>query len=78
MKKEVKSKSKIQNILSSSSLTDVEIFLRNGPFASDVGIVSLHPSKGTYWVAYIDANYFDSYGCAPPNKLSRFLKKRNG
>ena len=54
------------------------IFFRNGPFPSDVGIVSLNPSKGTYWDAYINSNFFDSYGCAPPNKLSRFIIKRNG
>ena len=26
----------------------VEILLRYGPFSSDIGIVNLHPSKGTH------------------------------
>ena len=45
---------KIQNILSSLSLNDVGIYLRDGPFKSDIGIVNLHPSKGTHWVCYIN------------------------
>ena len=69
---------KIQQVLSSLSLNDVWVFLREGPFGSDVGIVNLHPSEGTHWVCYINENYFDSYGCAPPKKLSKFIIKRNG
>ena len=42
-----------------------------------VGIVNLHPSKGTHWVCYINENYFDSYGCVCPKKLSKFIIKRN-
>ena len=56
----------------------VGIYLRDGVFESDIGIVNLHPSKGTHWVMYIDENYFDSYGCAPPKKLFKFIIKRNG
>ena len=59
-------------------LNDVEIYLRDGPFQTDIGIVNLHPSKGTHWVCYINENYFDSYGCVCPKKLSKFIKKRNG
>ena len=69
---------KIQQILSSLSLNDVGIYLRDGPFSSDIGIVNLHPSKGTHWVTYINENYFDSYGCVSPEKLSKFIIKRNG
>ena len=68
---------KIQQVLSSLSLDGVGIYLRGGPFKSDSGIVNLHPSKGTHWVCYINENYFDSYGCVSPKKLSRFIKKRN-
>ena len=68
---------KIQQIFSSLSLNDVGVYLRDGPFGSDVGIVNLHPSKGTHWVCYKNENYFDSYGCAPPKKLSKFIIKRN-
>ena len=69
---------KIQQVLSSLSLNDIGIYLRDGYFGSDVGIVNLHPSKGTHWVCYIYKNYFDSYGCSPPKKLSKFNIKRNG
>ena len=69
---------KIKQVLSSLSLNNVGIYLRDGPFESDIGIVNLHPSKGTHWVCYINENYFDSYGCSPPKKLSKFIIKRNG
>ena len=54
------SKIKIQQVLNSIGLNNVGIYLRDGPFLSDVGIVNLHPSKGTHWVCYINENYFDS------------------
>ena len=69
---------KIQQVLNSIGLNNVGIYLRDGPFESDIGIVSLHPAKGTHWVCYINENYFDSYGCSPPKKLSKFIIKRNG
>ena len=69
---------KIQQVLSSLGLSDVGISLRDGPFESDIGIVNLHPSRGTHWVCYINENYFDSYGCVCPKKLSKFIIKRNG
>ena len=78
LKNKATSNIKIQNILSSLSLNDVGIYLRDGPFSSDIGIVNLHPSKGTHWVTYINENYFDSYGCVSPKKLSKFIIKRNG
>ena len=59
-------------------LNDVWIYLRDGPFKSDIGIVNLHKSQVTHWVCYINENYFDSYGCAQPKKLSEFIIKRNG
>ena len=69
---------KIHQVISSLSLNNVGIYLRDGPFESDIGIVNLHPSKGTHWVCYINENYFDSYGCVCPKKLSKFIIKRNG
>ena len=45
---------KIYQILSSLGFNDVDIYLRDGPFSSDIGIVNLHPSRGTHWVAYIN------------------------
>ena len=77
LKNKATSNIKIQNILSSLSLNDVGIYLRDGPFSSDIGIVNLHLSKGSHWVCYINENYFDSYGCSPPKNLSKFIIKRN-
>ena len=54
------------------------IYLKDGPFSSDIGVVNLHPSKSTHWVVCINENYFDSYGCSPPEILSKFIIKRNG
>ena len=51
---------KIQKIISSLSLNDVGIYLGDCSIEADIGIVKLHPSKGTHWVAYINQNYFDS------------------
>ena len=48
----------------------------DGPFESDIGSVNSHPLKGTHWVANMNEIYFDSYGSGPPNKLSRFVRKR--
>ena len=56
----------------------VGIYMRGGPFSSDIGFVSLHPSKGTHWICYINEIYFDSYGCDCPKKRSKFIIKRNG
>ena len=72
------SNKKIQQVLSALGFSDVGIYLRDKVFLSDVGIVNMHPSRGTHWVLYVDENYFDSYGCPPPKKLSKFIIKRNG
>ena len=69
---------KIQQVLGSIGLHNVGIYLRDGPFKTDVGIVNLHPNRGTQWVLHFIENYFDSYGCVPPKKLSKFIIKRNG
>ena len=78
LKNKATSNIKIQQVLSSLSLHGVGIYLRDGPFKSDIGIVNLHPSKGTHWVCYINENYFDSYGVVCPKKLSKSIIKRNG
>ena len=54
------------------------MYLRDGPFESDIGIINLHPSKRTHWVLYINETYFDSYGVVSPKKSSRYIIKRNG
>ena len=54
-KKELKNRAtsniKILQVLSSLSLDDVGIFSKDGPFKSDIGILNLHPSKGSHWVS---------------------------
>ena len=69
---------KIQQVLNSIRLNNVGIYLRDGSFSSDIDVVNLHHFRGSHWVCYINENYFDSYGCAPPKKLSKFIIKRNG
>ena len=78
LKNKATSKIKIQQVLTSIGLDNVNIYLRDGPFSSDIGIVNSHPSKGTHWVCYRNENCFDSYGCVCPKKLSKFIIKRNG
>ena len=78
LKNKATSNIKIQKVLTSIGLNNVDICQRDGPFLSNIGIVNLHQSKGTHWVCYINENYFDSYGCAQPKKLSKLIIKRNG
>ena len=78
LKNKATSNIKIQKVLDSIGLNNVNIYLRDGPFSSDTGIVNLHPTRGSHWVSYIHENYFDSYGITPPRKLSKFIIKRNG
>ena len=78
LKNKATSNIKIQQVLNSIGLNNVGIYLRDGPFKSDIGIVNLHPSEGSHWICYMNEIYFDSYGCTPPKKLSKFIIKRNG
>ena len=78
LKNKATSNIKIQQALDSIGLYEVGIYLSDGSFSSDLGIVNLHPSKGTHWVIYIHENYFDSYWITPPRKLSKFIIKRYG
>ena len=78
LKNRATSNIKIQQVLNSIGLNNVGIYLRDGPFESDNGIVNLHPLKGTHWVCYIYENYFDSYGVVCPKNLSKFIIKQNG
>ena len=78
LKNKAMSNIKLFQVLSYLGLSDVGIFLRDGTFSSGIGIVNLHPSKGTHWVAYINENLFDSFGCVCLKKLSKFIKKQIG
>ena len=78
LKNKATSNIKIYEVLKNIRLdTKVGIYLGDGPFSTDIGIVNLHPSKGTHFVCYLNETYFDSYGCSPPKKLSKFIIKRN-
>ena len=68
---------KTQQVLS-IGLDNVDIYSKDVPFSCDIGFVNLHLFQGTQWVLYFNENFFDSYGCAPPRKLSKFIIKRNG
>ena len=70
-KLEIRAASIIKNyqVLSSLSMNDIGIFLRDGSFKTDIGVVNLHASKGTHWVLYMNENYFDSYGSVCPKKI---------
>ena len=71
LKNKATSNIKIYEVLKNIRLdTKDGIYLRDGPFSSDIGIVNLHPSRGTHWVLYIKDFYFDSYGSPPPKKFS--------
>ena len=50
LKNKATSNIKIQNILSSLSLNDVGIYLRDGHFKSDIDFVNLHPSNSLGWL----------------------------
>ena len=45
---------KIQQVLGSIGFYNVGIYLRDGPFSSDLGIVNFSPSKGIHAVCYIN------------------------
>ena len=56
----------------------VGIYMRDGPFSTDIGIVDLHPTKGTHWVCYISGIILIQTVAYVQKKLSMFIKKRNG
>ena len=68
---------KIQQVLGSIGLDNVDIYLRDGLLNFDIEIVNSHPIKGTDWITYLDKNCFVSYGCPPSQNLSKIIIKRN-
>ena len=78
LKNKTTSNIELQQILSSLSLRDVKINLGDEPFSCDVRLLNLHPTKARHWVAIINQNYIDSYGCSPPQNLPKFIIERNG
>ena len=53
----------------------VRVYLREGNFSTNSGILNLHPSKGTHCVCYNRGSYFDYSGCPPANKVPNYIKK---
>ena len=78
LKIEATSNIKIYQIFCAIGLNKVGISPRDGLFESDIGIVYLHATKGTHWVLCVSENQCDSCGCAPPQNLSKFNRKRYG
>ena len=76
LKKATSNKNNYQ-VFPSIGLDNVNTYLRDAPFSSDVGIVKLYPFKGTDWISYNHGCKFGSYGCSPPQKLAKFILKRN-
>ena len=58
-------------------MNDVGNSLGDGSIDFDKGFVNLHPFQGSQWAIFKYEVFFDSYGCSPPQKLSKFIK-RNG
>ena len=76
MKNKATSNIKIQQIFFSNRLYNVGIYLGDGLSKSDIGILNLHPTKGTHCVLYTNEHYFDSYGCVCPKQLSNYYKMK--
>ena len=57
-------------------LIECGIYMRDDNFTTSVGIVNLHPYKGTHWVLYINRFYFDSYGIIPPLSIQKYIKSK--
>ena len=50
LKKKATPNIKTLQVLCSIGLNNIGIYLRDGPFESDIGIVHLHPSRRAHWV----------------------------
>ena len=48
---------KLQQVLSLLNLISVGIYLGEDGLSSVIGIVKIHPSKGTHWVCYINKHF---------------------
>ena len=56
LKNKATSNIKINQVLSSLNLNDVGMYLRDSSFKTNIGIVNLHPFRGSHWVCYINEN----------------------
>ena len=78
LKNKATSDIKTYQVLSSIGLDIVKIYLKDGPYSSDIGVVNLHPTKRAHWIVYINENFFDICGCSPPINVSNIFIKQNG
>ena len=75
LKNEATSNIKIYEVFKKIGLdSEVGIYLRDGNFSSNYGILNLHPSRGTHWICYIEDCYFDSYGFRLVKKIPIYKK----
>ena len=65
-----------QQVLDDIGLDNVGIYLQDGPFSTNVGILILHPSKGTHWIAYVNEFFFMFMVVVVPRNYLSLL--RNG
>ena len=72
LKNKATSNIQIQNILNKLKIKS-GIYMRDDKFTTPIGIVNLHPTKGTHWVLYINQFYFDSYGIIPPLSIQKYI-----
>ena len=78
LKNKATSNLKLYEVLKTIGLdSEVGIYLSDGSFSTNYGIVNLHHSRGTHWVCYIKDCYCDSYGCPPPKKLLDYIKNKH-
>ena len=75
LKNRAMSNIKIYKVLKNIGLdSKMRIYLRDGKYPTNYGIVNLHPSKGTHWVCDIKDFNFQSYGCPLPEKHPNLIK----
>ena len=68
LKNEAASNSKIYQVLSFFSLNDIGIYLRDGPFKTNIGFVNQNPFRGTHWVSYMNEIFLFIWLC-PTSKI---------
>ena len=76
LKNKATSNIQIQNILNKLGVV-CGIYMRDDKFTTPIGIVNLHPTKGTHWVLYINQFYFDPYGIIPPLSIQKYIKRHH-
>ena len=75
LKDESTSNVKINEILKLKNTTECGIYMRDDHFTTPLGLVNLHPTKGTQWVMFTQSAsvknefYFASCGCPPPTDI---------